>query len=133
MRDRVELESVVAVVDACHAQAQLDDDIAREQVVFADRIIINKTDARHAPMSLRSSTLIRSLNPSASIDFSHHSAVDVNTLLGVRQLLARQPARLSNPTFSTKARTTTSMTIRSPRVRSIVPGSLDRGALQPLD
>jgi G3E family GTPase len=44
VRERVELESVVVVVDALHAQQQLADDIAREQVAFADRVVINKTD-----------------------------------------------------------------------------------------
>jgi G3E family GTPase len=44
VRERVELESMVAVVDALHAQQQLADDIAREQVAFADRVVINKTD-----------------------------------------------------------------------------------------
>jgi G3E family GTPase len=44
LREAVDLESVVTVVDALHLRQQLDDDIAREQVAFADVILINKLD-----------------------------------------------------------------------------------------
>jgi G3E family GTPase len=84
VREQVELESVIAVVDARHFSDQLHNDIAREQVVFADRIVINKTDLV-APGDLTSLvTRIRSLNPTASIDFSQHSQIDVEAVLGVR-------------------------------------------------
>jgi G3E family GTPase len=84
VRERVELEAVVAVVDACHAHAQLSDDIAREQIVFADRIVINKTDAATPAQRAALIDAIASLNPSAKLDFASHSAIDVNALLGVR-------------------------------------------------
>jgi G3E family GTPase len=84
VRDRVELEAVVAVVDARHAHAQLADDIAREQIVFADRIVINKTDAATAAQRAALAGMISTLNPTAKLDFTTHSAVDVNALLGVR-------------------------------------------------
>jgi len=84
VRDRVELEAVVAVVDACHAHAQLGDDIAREQIVFADRIVINKTDAATPAQRATLAGTISALNPTAKIDFTTHCAVDVNALLGVR-------------------------------------------------
>ena len=41
---RVELESVVTLVDAANRQRQIDDDIAREQIAFADLIVLNKVD-----------------------------------------------------------------------------------------
>jgi G3E family GTPase len=84
VRERVELEAVVAVVDARHANAQLDDDIAREQVVFADRILINKTDVTSPEAVTALVERIRQLNPTARVDFTRHSAVDVGALLGVR-------------------------------------------------
>jgi G3E family GTPase len=96
VRARVELESVIAVVDALHANAQLDDDIAREQVVFADRIVINKTDVAAADTVNALVERIRQLNPTALIDFTDHSALAVDALLGVRSfsldnLLAVEP------------------------------------------
>lgn len=99
VRGQITLEAVVAVIDALHANAQLDDDIAREQVVFADRIIVNKTDVA-APATVNALVeRIRELNPTAQIEFTHHSAIDVNTLLGVRSfsldnLLAVEPGLL---------------------------------------
>ncbi|WP_341316390.1 GTP-binding protein [Paraburkholderia sp. IMGN_8] len=100
VRERVELESVIAVVDARHAHGQLSDDIAREQIVFADRIVINKTDlvAPSALAALESS--IRGLNPTATLDFAMRSAVAIDTLLGRRSfsidnLLAVEPGLLT--------------------------------------
>ncbi len=100
LRQRVELESVIAVVDARHAHGQLSDDIAREQIVFADRILINKTDlvAPSALAALKSS--IRVLNPTATLDFVTRSAIAIDTLLGRRtfsidNLLAVEPGLLT--------------------------------------
>ncbi|WP_144113136.1 CobW family GTP-binding protein [Paraburkholderia sp. BCC1886] len=96
LRESVELEAVVAVVDACHAHAQLGDDIAREQIVFADRIVINKTDAVTPAQRIELAATIATLNPTARLDFTTHSAIDVSGLLGVRSfsldnLLAVEP------------------------------------------
>lgn len=41
---RVELESVVTLVDAANFQRQIDDGVAREQIAFADLIVLNKVD-----------------------------------------------------------------------------------------
>jgi G3E family GTPase len=100
VRERVELESVVAVVDAMHARAQLHDDIAREQVVFADRIVVNKTDLVSADAAGVLVGEIRRLNPTARIDFAQRSAVDVQALFGTRSfsvdhLLAIEPDLLA--------------------------------------
>jgi G3E family GTPase len=100
VRERVELESVIAVVDARHARDQLSDDIAREQIVFADRVVINKTDLV-APSSLAElEAMIRVLNPTAALDFAVRSAVEIDTLLGqprfsIDNLLAVEPGLLT--------------------------------------
>jgi len=97
VRERVELESVIAVVDARHATGQLRDDIAREQIVFADRIVINKTDLV-TPVELATlSSNLRTLNPTATLDCVTRSAAAVDTLLGSRSfsidnLLAVEPS-----------------------------------------
>ncbi|HEY4296465.1 MAG TPA: GTP-binding protein [Paraburkholderia sp.] len=101
VRERVELESVIAVVDARHATGQLRDDIAREQIVFADRIVINKTDLV-APAELATlSSMLRALNPTAALDRVTRSAVAIDTLLGSRNfsidnLLAVEPDLLAD-------------------------------------
>lgn len=100
VRERVELESVIAVVDARHARSQMSDDIAREQIVFADRIVVNKTDLA-APAELAAlESSIRALNPMATLDFVTRAAVAIDTLLGRRSfsidnLLAVEPGLLT--------------------------------------
>jgi G3E family GTPase len=84
VRERVELESVVAVVDAHHFHEQLHDEIAREQVVFADHIIINKMDLVSAEEVTGLIARIRTLNPTAAIDIARHGAVDVKAVFGIR-------------------------------------------------
>jgi G3E family GTPase len=103
VRERVELESVIAVVDARHFNDQLCDEIAREQVVFADCIVINKTDLVTPADVTSLIERVRSLNPTAAIDLSRHASLDVGTVLGVRRfsvdnLLSIEPDLLSaNP------------------------------------
>jgi G3E family GTPase len=96
VRERVELESVVVVVDACHAQAQLGDDIAREQIVFADRIVVNKADTA-TPAQIESlQATLRQLNPAATHELTTRARIDVPALLSTKtfsvdQLLAIEP------------------------------------------
>jgi len=99
LRERVELESVVAVVDAMHARAQLHDDIAREQVVFADRIVVNKTDLVSSDAVDALVAGIRRLNPTARIEYAQRSRIDAHALFGTRSfsvdnLLAIEPKLL---------------------------------------
>lgn len=99
VRERVELESVVAVVDAMHARGQLHDEIAREQVAFADRLIINKTDLVAADALDALVADISRLNPVARIDFAQRSRIDAHALFGTRSfsvdnLLAIEPGLL---------------------------------------
>jgi Putative GTPases (G3E family) len=96
---RVELESVVALVDAAHVQHQIGNDIAREQIAFADLIVLNKVDLLEAEGRRAAGT------PSArdQSDRCHHSnqecRVAAGTLLGVSRfslpnLLAIEPGIL---------------------------------------
>lgn len=84
VRDRIELEAVVAVVDAVHASEQLSDEIAREQISFADRVIVNKTDVatREAVAALEKQ--LRRLNPTARIELARYSTIPADALFGVR-------------------------------------------------
>jgi G3E family GTPase len=96
LREAVELESVVTVVDALHLRRQLGDDIAREQVAFADVILINKLDLITEDALIDVERTIRSLNPTAAIVTSTRSRVRADALLGMRRfslptLLALEP------------------------------------------
>lgn len=85
LRCHVELESVITVVDAVHLDGQLTDEIVREQIAFADVLILNKTDlvSPQALASIRSE--VRLLNRTASVVQASHSAVSVDALLGTKR------------------------------------------------
>jgi G3E family GTPase len=124
VRERVELESVVTVVDACHALDQLNDEIASEQVAFADRIVINKSDAASPVVVDTLTEAIRSLNPTAIVNVAMHSRVAIDSLLGTRSfsldnLLAIEPGLLTESEHDHEH--DTSITSCS----FVVPGELD--------
>uniref|UniRef100_UPI001574EEF8 CobW family GTP-binding protein n=1 Tax=uncultured Caballeronia sp. TaxID=1827198 RepID=UPI001574EEF8 len=85
LREAVELESVVTVVDGHHFGQQLNDEIVREQVAFADVIVINKIDLIDQLALQQLKLQIRALNPTASITTASHSRVAADSLLGVRR------------------------------------------------
>jgi len=85
LREAVELESVVTVVDAHHFGQQLHDEIVREQVAFADVIVINKIDLIDQSALEQLEFQIRALNPTASITTANQSRVAAGSLLGVRR------------------------------------------------
>lgn len=85
LRASVDLESVVTLVDAQHFPLQIDNEVAREQVAFADMVIVNKLDlvddAERAAIEAR----LRSLNPTAALLAATHSRLPADALLGVRR------------------------------------------------
>jgi G3E family GTPase len=67
-KERTSLDSVVTVVDARHFQDQLGrSKEAREQVVFADAVILNKTDLVDEAGLARAMDAVRALNPRAEV------------------------------------------------------------------
>lgn len=85
LRQQVELESVVTVIDALHLRQHLDDEIVREQIAFADTLILNKTDLVSAAELTRLGRQIRLLNSTALVIPANHSQVAVDALLGTRR------------------------------------------------
>ena len=84
------LDGIITVTDAKHIIARLDDEKpegveneAVEQVAFADRILLNKTDlveeAELAPIEER----LKKINPSAKIFRCEQSKVDPTNLIGI--------------------------------------------------
>ena len=80
---RVELESVVTLVDAANFQRQIDDTIAREQIAFADLIVLNKVDLLEPDELVPLERDLRAINPVAAIIRTTNSEVAADTLLGV--------------------------------------------------
>ncbi len=79
------LDAIVTVVDAKHAQQQLDsNEQAREQIGFADRILLSKTDlvAREETDALLSR--LKRMNPRAHYTEVHFGETAIKDILDVR-------------------------------------------------
>ena len=83
VKAKTKLDSVTTVVDARHVLLRLEDSKeAREQIAFADQIVLNKTDIV-TEAELRSvEAVLRRLNPLAPIHRAVRSNVPLETVLG---------------------------------------------------
>jgi G3E family GTPase len=82
VKARTRLDSVTTVFDALHGPQSLDESReAREQVAFADQIILNKTDLVGGDELARIEARLRSLNPLARIHRAVRSDVPLAALL----------------------------------------------------
>jgi G3E family GTPase len=97
------LDSVTTVVDAKHVLARLDDSReAREQIAFADQIVLNKTDLVSEDELRRVETRVRKLNPLAPIHRAERSNVALSAILGrggfdLARILDLEPEFLNPP------------------------------------
>jgi G3E family GTPase len=82
MQSRVALDGIVTLVDAKHIWEHIDDsDEAKEQIAFADVILLNKTDLV-APEDLdKLEARIKGMNSAARIYRTRDAAVDMNNVL----------------------------------------------------
>ena len=79
------LDSVITVVDAKHAPRQLDDfHEAQEQVGFADRILLSKTDLVSDAETERLRERLVRINPRAPIKRVHFGATPIEEILDIR-------------------------------------------------
>jgi len=79
------LDAVVTVVDAVHAMAQLDANVqAQEQVGFADRLLLSKTDLVDADQIETLSLRLNRINPRAAIQAVHFGQTPLREILDIR-------------------------------------------------
>ena len=79
------LDAIITVVDAVHAMTQLDEHHeAQEQVGFADRILISKTDLVTEEGVTDLSARLRQMNPRAPITRVHFGEADIQQLLDIQ-------------------------------------------------
>jgi G3E family GTPase len=73
------------VIDALHLSGQLSDEIVREQIAFADTLILNKTDlvSQDTLASIRNQ--VRLINRTATVVQTNHSQVAAGALLGTKR------------------------------------------------
>jgi G3E family GTPase len=84
MREKLELDAVVTVVDAKHIWQHWDADEAQEQIAFADVILLNKTDLVKPEELEELEKRIRSMNAIAKIYRTRNSDLAMDDLLGVQ-------------------------------------------------
>jgi G3E family GTPase len=83
VKARTRLDSVTTVVDAKHIGARLDDSReAREQIAFADQILLNKTDLVDEAELAAVEARLRRLNPLARIHRTERSRAPLDAILG---------------------------------------------------
>ena len=83
VRAKTKLDSVTTVVDARHVLLRLGDSReAREQIAFADQIVVNKTDLMDEAGLREVEGVLRHLNPLAPIHRATRSNVPLDTVLG---------------------------------------------------
>jgi G3E family GTPase len=79
------LDAIVTVVDAKHGPAQLDEHHeAQEQVGFADRILLSKTDLVTPEASAALTARLRQMNPRASVQPVNFGQAPIRDLLDIR-------------------------------------------------
>jgi len=79
------LDSIVTLVDAKHAEKQLDDfREAQEQVGFADRILLSKTDLIGAGEVETLKVRLAKMNPRAPIRLVHFGETPLHDILDIR-------------------------------------------------
>ncbi|HVJ13176.1 MAG TPA: GTP-binding protein, partial [Burkholderiales bacterium] len=89
LAQQVQLDAIVTMVDAKHAAAHLDHH-AVDQIVIADRIIMNKVDLV-AELELGNlEAEVRKLNATAPILRSSHAKVDLENILGIGAFSAQR-------------------------------------------
>jgi G3E family GTPase len=94
LRAKTELDAIVTVVDARHVRMQLDNEQAREQVAFADVILVNKIDLVSDEEVATLVDMVRVLNPLAKVHKSKECSIDLQCVLGLRAFDLRNVLRL---------------------------------------
>jgi G3E family GTPase len=79
------LDSIITLVDAKHAPGQLDEfHEAQEQVGFADRILLSKTDLVSEDEAAKLSERLKKMNPRAPIKKVHFGDAPIAEVLDIR-------------------------------------------------
>jgi G3E family GTPase len=88
LRDQLELDAIVTLVDAKHVLLHLDDEVhgdnqAVDQIAFADRLVVTKADLVDDAAMAEVLRRVRDINAVADIVHAEHGKVDLDRVLGV--------------------------------------------------
>ncbi|ELX8379463.1 GTPase [Providencia vermicola] len=96
--ERYLLDGIITLVDALHADKQLNDfAIAQAQIGYADRILLTKTDIQphHEALIER----LQRINARAPIYPVIHGAIDLDLLFNIQGFLLDSQLQVNQPTF----------------------------------
>ncbi|WP_440940560.1 CobW family GTP-binding protein [Immundisolibacter sp.] len=97
VRERYRLDAIVTVVDARHADLQLGlHGEAQEQVAFADRLLISKSDLVDATALAALRGRLAGMNPRAPQYLVQHGIVDLDEVLDIHGFELEQALRLDS-------------------------------------
>ena len=83
IKAKTHLDGLVTLVDSRHVHQHWDSDEVKEQIAFADVILLNKIDLVNEAEVAELETKIRSMNVAAKIYRTFNSIVDMDTILNV--------------------------------------------------
>ncbi len=84
LKEQFTLDAIVTVVDARHAEQHLGEvEAAREQIAFADIVLLNKTDLVGADDVARVEGCVRDINPGAKLLRTQAAHAPVDSVLNV--------------------------------------------------
>ncbi|MEH0875518.1 GTPase [Pectobacterium cacticida] len=96
--ERFVLDGIITLVDAVHAQQQLDQfTIAQSQIGYADRILLTKTDVASEDETLL--PRIQRINARAPIYTVVHGNIDISVLFNINGFILNDNLEVKTPVF----------------------------------
>ena len=84
LKERVRLDGIVTLVDSKHVWLHIDErEELREQIAFADVVLLNKTDLVSPPELLKLEDRVRDINALAKIHRTLNSAAEMEDILDI--------------------------------------------------
>ena len=119
LRGEFQLNGVVTVVDCKHVFQQIDYSVeAKEQIAFADLVLLNKTDLINPEDLPELEYKIRNLNGAARICQTRNSDVDIGSVLDLRSLTIEAKAQDDHDPHHAHSQDISTVSI-------VIPGDLD--------
>jgi G3E family GTPase len=83
LKEKIELDAIVTVVDAKHVWQHWESPEVQEQIAYADIVLLNKSDLVSQEKLLELEDKIRSMNMMTKICQTQNAEIEVDSLLGI--------------------------------------------------
>lgn len=103
MRTKAQLDAVITVVDSKHIWLHWESDEAREQIAFADVILLNKTDLISPEILADLERRVRGIASFAKVYKTQHSNISMDSILGVKAFDLKQALHIDPSLLSENA------------------------------